>query len=67
MFRRDKTDKTRKDCRYSFIHYLKWNWETNTPYQLCSTRKKRNSKKEIEEIISNCLDEDDTIKIIFVA
>lgn len=65
MFRRHKNSENKeqkKETRYSFIHFLKWNHDLNVPYYPMDpngtkTKKpKMNSKKEIEDIVSLCLD-----------
>lgn len=56
IFRRQKNKQTpKKEYRFSFIHYLKWNLKLNMPEQLTEDNK-MSSKKEIEDLVSNCLD-----------
>ena len=55
IFRRQKNNQApKREYRYSFIHYLKWNSTLNMPEQFEDNKK--SSKKEIEDLVSNCLD-----------
>ena len=60
IFRRRKVKKikgkkSKQETRYSFIHFLTWDPELNMPIQ-APDNKKMSSRKEIEDIVSNCLD-----------
>ena len=58
IFRRRKSIQgSKKESRYSFIHHLKWDHTFDMP-DLSNDQSdhKMNSKKEIEDIVSNCLD-----------
>ena len=57
IFRRQKQDKSKKERRYAFIHYLKWDTQSDCLDMTSGhDNEDETSKTEIEDIVSNCLD-----------